>query len=523
MKRVLCLLLVAAAVSCSENALELPHMNQVDVDGVELAHEMIVLGKQLDDPYTVDNMTKALKSLYPTKAGELKIATTDLYVRFLPKNQEQYETLAACCPDMLDHPVDYQILREGDYYMDPELPEGSLTWQYAVIEKDFVFPAGIKYEVLDECYIAEHDVVTRAGDDFIDWGEVERESFRLTGNENMLAPKTKGSPFPSGRITVLDEKYDSEPVGVEGVTVSCNVFVKFAHAYTDEEGYYRMEKSFTNEPRYRLLFKNVKGFGIGMNLILVPASFSTLGKGAPEGVSCQIDKYSDRALFSRSVVNNAVYDYIGSCDDGKSSMNLPPDNLRIWLFQSLDASSAVMMQQGTIVDGSILQKYLGEYFPLVKMFLPDITLGLKGAEDYADIYGRAIHELAHTSHYMAVGNEYWNKLIKYILFSYVTSGWITYGVGTEEDHGYCEVAEMWAYYMQTKVYRDRYPAEARSFGNSFWFKPQIFTYLDERGVNRYKLFSALAPDVVDADMLQARLTSLYPECKTIIKQAFERY
>ena len=167
MKRVLCLLLVAAAVSCSENALELPHMKQVDVDGVELAHEMIVLGKQLDDPYTVDNMTKALKSLYPTKAGELKIATTDLYVRFLPKNQEQYETLAACCPDMLDHPVDYQILREGDYYMDPELPEGSLTWQYAVIEKDFVFPAGIKYEVLDECYIAEHDVVTRAGDDFI--------------------------------------------------------------------------------------------------------------------------------------------------------------------------------------------------------------------------------------------------------------------------------------------------------------------------------------------------------------------
>lgn len=524
MKRLIALMLMTSLMGACfkdgafDSVVEVP----LDAEGVEIAHGMIELGEKLEDPYTVENMTKALASLYPTKAGEYEIAATDLYVRFLPETQEQYDILEACCPDMLDHPVDFKIIKEGDYYHDPELGDDELTWQYAVIEKDFVFPVGIKYEILDECYIAEHDVATRAGDS-IDWIEVERESFRLTGNEDMLAPETKGAAYPSGRITVLDELYDSEPIGVAGVTVSCNVFVKFAHAYTDEEGYYEMTKTFTNNPRYRLLYKNVKGFGIGFNLILIPASFSTLGTNSPDGVSCTIDKNSNRALFCRSVVNNAAFDYYNRCEEGGESMRTPPDNLRIWLFQLLDASSAVMLQQGAVIDDSIISDFLGEYSSLVKMFLPDITLGLRDAEDYSSIYGLATHEIAHTSHYMEVGNDYWNVLIKYILVSYVTSGWVVYGVGDEEDHGYCEVAEMWAYYMQTKVYRERYPDDARSFGTSYWFSPQIFTYLDERGINKFKLYKALTVDVHDRETLQAKLLSMYPECKTVINQAFERY
>lgn len=208
----------------------------------EIPHGMIELGDRLEDPYTVTNMTRALASLYPTKAGEIELSPTDLYVRFRPKNQDEYDMLENCCPNLLDHPVDFEIRKEGDYYHDPEIPDDQLTWQYAVIEKDAPFPTGIEYEILDKCYIAEHDIVTRAGDNGIDWDEVERESYRLTGNGDMLVPATKSSAYPSGRITVLDESYDSEPVGVKGVTVSCNTFVKFSHAFTDEEGYYEMSK-----------------------------------------------------------------------------------------------------------------------------------------------------------------------------------------------------------------------------------------------------------------------------------------
>ena len=128
-----------------------------------LEHGMMVLGRQLEDPYSVRNITKALESLYPTKAGSVDVSETDLYVRFLPKSQEEYDYLLTLGVEMLDHPLDYEIVREGDYYHDPEIPEGDITWQYAVVRPDFEFPEGVMYEVLDHCHITEHEVFTRLG------------------------------------------------------------------------------------------------------------------------------------------------------------------------------------------------------------------------------------------------------------------------------------------------------------------------------------------------------------------------
>ena len=171
----------------------------------EVYHEMIVLGNKLDDPYTVDNMTKALASVYPTKAGRTDIRPSDIYVRFLPADEDQYKRLQELGVEMLDHPMDYEILREGDYYHDPSVDEDKITWQYAVVSPSFQFPEGIPYEVLDECYIP-NEAVTRA-DDGIDWAAVERESFRLTGNENLYVPETKGEATrPEGRIMIVDDK-----------------------------------------------------------------------------------------------------------------------------------------------------------------------------------------------------------------------------------------------------------------------------------------------------------------------------
>ena len=124
---------------------------------------------------------------------------------------------------------------------------------------------------------------------------------------------------------------------------------------------------------------------------------------------------------------------------------------------------------------------------------------------------------------MQVGAAYWNILEEFILKSFVTSGFVTYGNGTEENHGYCEVAEMWAYYLQTRLYHDRYPESDTAFGTSFWFYPQILNYMDERGIGIYKVFNALVPSVTDRDKLQEKLISLYPDAKTMILLAFNRY
>lgn len=484
----------------------------------EGGHDMIVLGDQLEDPYSMENMTKALQSLYGTKADRVVIEPTDIYVRFLPEDEDQFHELEKMGVVMLDRPVDYEIVREGDYYHDPSIEEENITWQYAVVRMGFKFPSGIRHEILDECYLSDNDKSSTKAD-WIDWSAVEREAYKITGNEKMLVPATKsGSGNPRGRITIYDDKLQ-ETVGVKGVKVSCNAFVKFGSTFTDEEGNYEIPRTFTSDVRYRMVFQNVKGFAIGFNFILVPASVSSFGKSNPSGMDISIDGGSERKLFSRSVVNNAGYEYFKDC--GEKGITTPPSNLRIWLFQALNCSSTPMLQQGAVVDNTILSEYLGDYMSLLKMFLPDITLGLKGHDDYCSIYRLAVHEFSHSSHFMEVQKEYWNKYIKFILVSFITSGFTAYGVGTEENHGYCEVGEMWSYYVETMMYRERYHDNTVCFGNSFWFKPSIFIELDDRGLGRKSIFKALTPEVCTKAALQKKLVSLYPEMKTVINQAFE--
>lgn len=482
-------------------------------------HDMIVLGNQLEDPYSVENMTKALESLYGTKVDRGQISATDYYVRFLPESDSQMELLLSSGVQLIDHPVDYEILREGDYYHDPEIDEGNITWQYAVVKKTYHFPDGVKYELLDECFLPDN-ASTKA--DWVDWNAVERESFRLTGNSGLLSPVTKSdSGKPSGRITVIDDKTGKE-TGVKGVRVSCNVFVKIASTYTDENGNYEINTTFSSNPRYRLVFKNRRGFSIGFNLVLVPASVSSMGRGDVNGMNLRVDRDSGRKLYTRCVVNNAAYEYYQSCNNEGIVIKTPPTNLRIWLFQNLSISGALMMRQGAIIDNSMVGNYLGAYSFLVKIFLPDLTIGLKNMDAYDQIYSEAVHQLAHASHFMEAGTDFWDKYIKNVLLSFVTSGFVTYGSGTENDHGYCEVAEMWAYYVQNVLYRQKYGGEP-DFGSSFWFSPQIFMTLDNKGMDRFKIFPALSSDITDRDQLQAKLVSLYPESRSMINQAFGRY
>ena len=493
---------------------------------------MIVLGDRLEDPYTVENMNKALAALYPTKAGRVVLPATHLYVRFLPADERQYAELEALGVHLVDHPVDYEIVREGDWYHDPEIDPERITWQYAVVDADFDFPAGIRYELIDKCHIPVPGASTKADGD-IDWEALEREAYRLTGNDPSPASTgsatgsgTKGeesaSGTPTGRITIVDPALGGQPEGVRGVRVACNSFVKFAHAYTDVNGYYKMETSFASQPRYRLVFKNASGFAIGFNLILSPASNAGLGKGEATGMDLEVTPDADRRLYARCVVNNAGYDYWKACEMGTPAIKTPPSNLRVWLFQGLDSGCAVMMQQGVLVDRSKIGEWLGEFSVLLKVFLPDVTLGLKGKDSYADIYSQAVHEFAHASHFMQAGRDFWESYARFILKSFVSSGFVAYGVGTEEDHGYCEVGEMWAYYRQSVLYRERYGGEA-AFGVSYWFHPQIFLQLEDRGLNAWKIFQVLSSDVTDRSVLQKKLISFYPEQKSAINQAFMRY
>lgn len=516
------MLMTLVMVSCSGKGMD----PETDLDygyGRNLSHEKIVLGARLENPYKTENITKAVQALYPTKADRVTVNTTDLYVRFLPKDEAELQLLDNAGLKLTDHPLDYEIVEEGDWYHDPEVPDDMMTWQYAVVPHDFEFP-DIEYEIIDECHISETDSGTRS-DDGIDWEAVEREAYILTGNSDYLLPETKASKvYPSGRITITDDAIDGgKPYGVRGVRVSCNSFVKFAHAYTDEEGYYEMNRKFSAKLRYRLVFENQKGFAIGFNMILVPASVSTLGNASPDGVNVTVTANSESKLYKRCVVNNAAYDYYSRCSPEDLNLTVPPKDLRIWIFHKLQSSSALMMHHGAVLDMNIVSSFLGNFAPLIQVFLPDITLGLERKNDYSSIYAEVCHELAHASHFAKVGTGFWNKYILYVLGSYISTDGMTYGDGLGVNAGYCEIGEMWAYYLASKMWYERYGGTYPAYGTSFWFYPQILRYVEETGIGCWEIFSLLNSSVCNIDDLRRALMSYCPEKSDQLALIFSRY
>ena len=73
------------------------------------------------------------------------------------------------------------------------------------------------------------------------------------------------------------------------------------------------------------------------------------------------------------------------------------------------------------------------------------------------------------------------------------------------------------------MYKERYGGSFPSYGTSYWFYPQIFRYLDERGLTASEIFSVLDNSVTSKTELKSRLLVAHPNKRTIIEQVFSRY
>jgi len=161
--------------------------------GCEKSHELVVdenlsevittadieikIGKQLNDPYRLENMQKAYNKLKGNSKDELQ--ATHKYVKFLPTNLDELNILNKDTSLVLfDYPLDYEIINEGgSFYHDSSLPDSVITWQYAVVEKGKKLP-NIYYEHIYDVYIpsfkSEKSEITQ---------QLEHESYNLVGIE----------------------------------------------------------------------------------------------------------------------------------------------------------------------------------------------------------------------------------------------------------------------------------------------------------------------------------------------------
>lgn len=119
----------------------------------------VVLGERYEPSWGVESMRtfyNAMAESFPNArmlSAEEAIQTSHYYMRFLPQNTQEYDTLRALGIDLNPFPLDYALEQNGDVFLDPENESDSIIWQYSIVKKEIVFPSYIQHEILQETYM----------------------------------------------------------------------------------------------------------------------------------------------------------------------------------------------------------------------------------------------------------------------------------------------------------------------------------------------------------------------------------
>ena len=513
---------------------------------------MMVLGEKLENPYSIANMEKAYADLIKTRAaGDFKIETTDLYVRFLPKDStELLELQKDTLLELFDYPLDYDIEVEGTYYHDPSIPEGQITWLYTTVKPDYEFPA-IQYEILEKCFIPNEDdlddewiddgiddsVETRAGD--MSFAELlEQKAFENAGlikkfESKFNEPETRSwkRKRPTGTLKVYDT-YLRRDVPVKGVKVRCHTVVKWSTAFTDENGYYSMGSKFRIGPHYAVVFDNSQGFTIWGNWGPFAAANYNMGWHSKGGHDRTFG--TNAKAWDWCSVNNAGFEYYQNAK--KDGIGLPPHNPRIWVFRhQSNASCAPRLRRVWHPIGYSSNSGWSNFFinitagrlltytnTLLKFALPDIVIGTGGGYNTYDIYESVNHELSHASHFNKVGSAFWAKYVNYII-TYGKKYDHPYGDASCNNSGFCGVGEMWGYAMGYIRTYEKYQQKPKN-GQSKWFQPNLlYDLMTEKILTKKPIFDCLSSDVTSHALLKQKMISRYPSKKDSIIAKFSRY
>ncbi len=93
---------------------------------------------------------------FKTTITSPKLEANYLYVRFLPEGRLERDYIQRRDREVVLHPypLDYEIVQEGSYYKDPNLPESIFAF-YTSVPIDYAFTDTIAYEILDSLFLIE--------------------------------------------------------------------------------------------------------------------------------------------------------------------------------------------------------------------------------------------------------------------------------------------------------------------------------------------------------------------------------
>ena len=370
------LMAIAITAACTDEPMPVQSVEQQPVGPNVQVDGMMVLGQELQDPYKLSNMQQAYANITGAKA---QLQPTHLYIRFLPKNEEELYLLKNI--DLFNFPLHYEIIQNGDCYHDPELPAEAITWQYAVIPIDTRIPENIQHELIYEVFIPNYDTDgSKSG--LLE--AIEDEAIRLCGYSDKLQQNASKGLFskwtPSGTIKVWDDvllKY----IPIHGAKVQVRWLTHIEKDFTDANGNFSTS-SFRFDVNYSIKWERA-------DFDIRSGNWGQAWYNGPKLGSAwylNIDKGGMSWVYAHIFRAAHMY-YYGHSSWGIKS---PPKDGKL-LKQSIKIGA--MDKSGT-----------SHYFDFNKFFTtPQIKVfryDSDGSEQASiDLFATTIHELAHASHW----------------------------------------------------------------------------------------------------------------------------
>lgn len=345
-----------------------PNIIETEYDSADNGDDPLILGQQLNNPYTITNMQQAYWQLYGSSEP---VAVTHLYVRFKPANVDQLRTLIDDQNlELQDYPMDYSIVQDGDFYQDPTISTEEIGWLYSVVAPDFSAPAGIQYEVLAQLHLPPNNnlllesfaeslaaggtygYLIKGDYRYVYRTDIQNEDTLIVANRLPVPCETDpclsgpgcpppppecggggGEPTydpqkPRGTIEVQDIRTCNNPNTVTNVPVRqarivCKRWFKIWRGYTDDLGRFQADKKFNNKVKILLKTENnhakvakIRGIRLWQILFPVKKRIGVFDQGAMANVSYLFEKPNPTSAHDKQLpywvattTHNSVIEY----------------------------------------------------------------------------------------------------------------------------------------------------------------------------------------------------------------------
>ena len=262
MKKILYIFALMAITFVSCNTNEMPNEISIKQNLSTNTDLIIHIIKKQENPYSVTNMRKALMKLQQEglMRTDVNIQATHLYVRFLPKDSADFETLMNDTSlELFSYPLDCE-LTAGEKYIDSTLIGNQFTWLYTKVPVDFVSPVS-NYEILEDLYLPTETTGSQQARQEVksintdNWKLLEQKSLELTGNAIQKTTQPKGMQkarwWPQVTVNVYDDLM-GRFIPVEGVTVLARWWFNWESGVTNSQGIAEMSGSFGGKVNYHI-------------------------------------------------------------------------------------------------------------------------------------------------------------------------------------------------------------------------------------------------------------------------------